>query len=126
MREGRSTGSCERFGVRKLETHGREILINGERFRARGVNRYDEYGRYGPRPPRELLVRDLRLMKSAGVNMVRVHYPQSPDILSLYDEMGIVMSEEVPINWWGNDFSGKGEEVQKKASWTRLCPRWSA
>lgn len=104
----------DRFGVRKLETRGREILINGERFRARGVNRYDEYGRYGPRPPRELLVRDLRLMKSAGVNMVRVHYPQSPDILSLYDEMGFVMSEEVPINWWGNNFSGQGEEVQSE------------
>jgi beta-galactosidase/beta-glucuronidase len=112
----------DRFGVRKLETRGREILINGERFRARGVNRYDEYGKYGPRPPRELLVRDLRLMKSAGVNMVRVHYPQSPDILSLYDEMGFVMSEEVPINWWGNDFSGKGEEVQNEGILDQAMP----
>src|SRR5262249_15031744 len=104
----------QRFGVRKIETRGREILLNGERFIAKGVNRYDEYGKYGPRPPRELLLADVRRMKSAGVNFVRVHYPQSPEILSAYDELGIVMSEEVVLNWWGNDFSGKGDEVQSE------------
>ncbi len=112
----------ERFGVRKLETRGREILLNGERFRARGVNRYDEYGKHGPRPPRELLVQDLRRMKGAGVNFVRVHYPQSPDIISLYDEMGFVMSEEVPLNWWGNNFSGKGEEIQSESILDQAMP----
>jgi beta-glucuronidase len=112
----------ERFGVRKMETRGREILLNGERFRARGVNRYDEYGKYGPRPPRELLIQDLRRMKSAGVNFVRVHYPQSPDIISLYDEMGFVMSEEVTLNWWGNSFSGQGEEVQSESILDQAMP----
>ena len=111
-----------RFGVRRLETRGREILLNGERFRARGVNRYDEYGKYGPSPPRELLVQDLRRMKSAGVNFIRVHYPQSPDIISLYDEMGFVMSEEVPLNWWGNNFSGKGDEVQSESILDQAMP----
>jgi beta-galactosidase/beta-glucuronidase len=100
-----------RFGIRNIETRGRDILINGQRFVAKGVNRYDEYGRFGPRPPRELLLADLGRMKDAGVNMVRIHFPQSPEILALYDEMGFVLSEEVPLNWWGNDFSGKGEEV---------------
>jgi beta-galactosidase/beta-glucuronidase len=112
----------DRFGVRRLETRGREILLNGQRFRARGVNRYDEYGKYGPRPPRELLIQDLRRMKSAGVNFVRVHYPQSPDIISLYDEMGFVMSEEVTLNWWGNDFSGKGDEVQSESILDQAMP----
>jgi beta-galactosidase/beta-glucuronidase len=103
-----------RFGVRKVEVRGREILLNGQRFRARGVNRYDEYGKYGPNPPRNQLIEDLRRMKNAGVNFVRMHYPQSPEILSLYDEMGFVMSEEVTLNWWGNGFSGTGEEVQSE------------
>src|SRR5579864_5371016 len=101
-----------RFGVRKVEVRGREILLNGQRFRAKGVNRYDEYGKYGPNPLRNLLIQDLRRMKNAGVNFVRMHYPQSPEILSLYDEIGFVMSEEVTLNWWGNGFSGTGEEVQ--------------
>ncbi len=103
-----------RFGIRKVEVRGREILLNGQRFRAKGVNRYDEYGKYGPNPPRELLIEDLRRMKAAGVNFVRMHYPQSPEVLSLYDEKGFVMMEEVTLNWWGNGFSGKGEEVQSE------------
>ncbi len=115
-------GVTSHFGVRKIETRGREILLNGRRFRAKGVNRYDEYGKYGPKPPREMLVADLRRMKSAGVNMVRVHYPQSPEILSLYDEIGFVMSEEVPINWWANGFSGKGDEVQSESILDQAMP----
>jgi beta-galactosidase/beta-glucuronidase len=102
-----------RFGVRKIETRGRDILLNGERLYLKGVNRYDEYGRYGVNAPRQLVVDDLRRMKSAGVNFVRVHFPQSPELISLYDEMGFLMMEEVTINWWGNGFSGKGEEVQR-------------
>ncbi len=102
-----------RFGVRKIETRGRDILLNGERLYLKGVNRYDEYGRYGVNAPRQLVLEDLKRMKSAGVNFVRVHFPQSPELISLYDEMGFLMMEEVTINWWGNGFSGKGEEVQR-------------
>jgi beta-galactosidase/beta-glucuronidase len=105
----------DRFGVRRIETRGQEILLNGERFRVKGVNRYDEYGRYGPNPPKDLLIADLRQMKKAGVNFIRVHYPQSPDLLSLYDEMGFVMMEEVPINWWGDPFEAKGDPLQSEA-----------
>src|SRR5262249_33475506 len=72
--------------------------------------------------PRKLLIEDLRRMKNAGVNFVRVHYPQSPEVISLYDEMGFVMSEEVPLNWWGNNFSGKGEEVQSEEVLEQALP----
>ena len=113
---------ASRFGLRKVETRGHDILINGQKFVAKGVNRYDEYGRFGPRPPRDLLLADLRRMKQAGVNMVRIHYPQSPEILSLYDEMGFVLSEEVPLNWWGNDFSGTSEEVLDESILEQAMP----
>ncbi len=103
-----------RFGVRRIEARSRQLLLNGEPIRLQGVNRYDEYARYGPNAPRSLVIRDLRAMKDAGVNLVRVHYPQSPDLLTLYDEMGFLMMEEVALNWWGNGFSGKGDEVQRE------------
>jgi beta-galactosidase/beta-glucuronidase len=103
-----------RFGVRKIEVRGREILLNGRPFQVKGVNRYDEYGGYGPNPPQDLVIKDLRTMKDAGVNLVRMHYPQSPDLLALYDEMGFLLIEELPINWWGNGFSGKDGEVQSE------------
>ena len=86
-----------RFGVRRIETRGRDILLNGERLYLKGVNRYDEYGRYGVNPPRQLVVEDLRRMKSAGVNFVRVHFPQSPELISLYDEMGDTEDEHFDL-----------------------------
>lgn len=113
---------ASRFGVRRIEVRGREILLNGRRFRVKGVNRYDEYGRYGPNPPRQLLLADVLRMKGAGVNLVRVHYPQAPEILSLYDEVGLAMIEEVPVNWWGNNFSGQGEEVQSESILEQAMP----
>ncbi|MFB3789394.1 MAG: glycoside hydrolase family 2 protein [bacterium] len=113
---------ASRFGVRKIEARGRDILLNGNRLHLRGVNRYDEYGVYGPNPPRALVIQDLRAMKKAGVNLVRMHYPQSPDLLSLYDEMGFLVIEELPINWWGNSFSGKDGEVQSEDLLTQALP----
>ena len=99
-------GLSERFGVRKIEVKGTGILLNGKPLFIKGVNRYDEYGKFGPNPPKKMLVKELREMKSAGVNLVRTHYPQSPELISLFDEMGILMMEELPLNWWGIDFYG--------------------
>jgi beta-glucuronidase len=90
----------QKFGIRRVETAGRRILLNGKPLRIRGVNRYDEYAPYGPNAPRNLVIGDLKAMKSAGINTVRVHYPQAADLISLYDEMGFLMIEELPINWW--------------------------
>ena len=111
-----------RFGVRKIEARGRQILLNGEPIRLQGVNRYDEYARYGPNAPQQLVIQDLRRMKSAGVNIVRVHYPQSPELLALYDKLGFLMMEELTINWWGQGFSGTGEEVQREDILTNAIP----
>lgn len=90
----------QRFGLRHVSVAGRQILLNGSPIQVRGVNRYDEYAPYGPNPPRNLVVEDLQKMRRAGVNMVRVHYPQSPELIALYDELGFLMIEELPINWW--------------------------
>jgi beta-glucuronidase len=90
----------QRFGIRRLEVAGRRVLLNGNAVRFQGVNRYDEYAPYGPNPPRKLVIEDLKRMKRAGVNTVRVHYPQAPELISLYDELGFLLIEELPINWW--------------------------
>ncbi|MFC1558434.1 glycoside hydrolase family 2 protein [candidate division KSB1 bacterium] len=100
----------ERFGIREVSIEGTSILLNGEPLTIKGVNRYDEYGRLGPNVPEEVLRKELALMKSAGINMIRVHYPQSPDLLSLYDEYGFMMMEEVPLNWWGRIVWGPVEQ----------------
>ena len=54
-------------------------------------------------------------MKRTGVNLIRTHYPQTPEFLALCDRMGILFLEELPINWWGVEWSGK-EGVEQKES----------
>lgn len=90
----------ERFGVRSIEARGREILLNGRPVRVRGVNRYDELPGRGPVVDEATIRRDLLAVKDAGANLVRVHYPQSPAHLRVADEIGLLMMEEVPLNWW--------------------------
>ncbi len=103
------------FGVRKIETKGRQLLLNGEPLRIRGVNRYDEYDRFGPNPPRRLIEADLKLAKRAGVNLIRTHYPQSPELLDLFDRLGFLLLEELPINWWGKTEAGYSTNILAQA-----------
>ncbi|MCE5345174.1 MAG: hypothetical protein LLG13_02635 [Bacteroidales bacterium] len=93
----------DRIGIRKVTTEGTSILLNGKPINLKGVNRYDEYSNFGINVPEEILRKELALMKSVGINTIRVHYPQSSDLLSLYDEFGFLMLEEVPLNWWGGE-----------------------
>ena len=93
----------ERIGIRKVSIDGNSILLNGKPIIIKGVNRYDEYGNFGINVPEDILRKELALMKSVGINTIRVHYPQSSDLLSLYDEFGFMMLEEVPLNWWGGE-----------------------
>jgi len=98
--------TSERFGIRRIEVTGTDLLLNGKTLFIRGVNRYEEYGKYGPTPPIALIKKDLAEIKKAGVNFIRVHHPQSPLLLTLFDEMGFLMMEELPLNWWGLAFHG--------------------
>jgi beta-glucuronidase len=102
------------FGIRTITARGRDLVLNGAPLKIRGVNRYDEYGRFGPDPPLTLVEAELRLMKQTGVNLIRTHYPQAPDFLDLCDRLGILFLEELPINWWGIDWFGKEGVVQNE------------
>jgi beta-glucuronidase len=103
------------FGVRTIATSGRQIVLNGRPLKIRGVNRYDEFGGFGPNPPMGLVEDELRLMKKTGINLIRAHYPQSPALLELCDRLGILFLEELPINWWGIEWFGKEGVVQDES-----------
>jgi beta-galactosidase/beta-glucuronidase len=110
------------FGVRSIATHGRRLLLNGKPLLIRGVNRYDEFGLFGPNPPLQLVETELRLMKQAGVNLIRTHYPQAPEFLTLCDRLGLLLLEELPINWWGMDWFGKEGVVQNESILEQALP----
>ncbi len=98
----------ERFGVRSIETRGRQILLNRQPLHIQGVCRYDEVAGYGPTVPMEIVRQDLLAIKRAGANLVRMNYPQSPDILALMDELGLLVLAEAPLDWWAQSFLGGG------------------
>ncbi|MCS6848320.1 MAG: glycoside hydrolase family 2 TIM barrel-domain containing protein [Anaerolineae bacterium] len=93
-----------RFGIRKIEVKNGKILLNGEAIQIRGVNRYDEYAPYGLTVPVELVRKDLESVKASGFNLIRVHYSQEDTTLDIMDELGIMLMEEIYINWWGAKF----------------------
>jgi beta-glucuronidase len=100
---------AEHFGVRSIEARGRELRLNGQPLRLRGVNRYNEFPKHGPVADEAAIRADLKAIKAAGANLVRVHFPQSPATLRIADELGLLVMEEVPLNWW-------------RASWHRPAP----
>ena len=61
-------------------------------------------------------------MKRTGINLIRTHYPQSPEFLSLCDRMGILFLEELPINWWGVEWFGKEGVVQNESILDQALP----
>ncbi len=113
---------ASQFGVRTIAARGRQLLLNGQPLKIRGVNRYDEYGGFGPNPPRNLVEDELRLMKKTGINLIRTHYPQTPEFLALCDRVGILFLEELPINWWGQEWHGKEGVVQHENILDRALP----
>jgi beta-galactosidase/beta-glucuronidase len=110
------------FGVRTIAARGRQLLLNGRPVKIKGVNRYDEYGRYGPNPPQALVEDELRMMKQVGINLIRSHYAQTPEFLALCDRLGILFLEELPINWWGVEWFGKDGLVQDEKILDRALP----
>jgi beta-glucuronidase len=114
------------FGVRRISARGRQLLINGQPLRIQGANRYDEFGRFGPNPPIQLVEEDLKLMKKTGINLIRTHYPQSPEVLDLCDRLGILFLEELPINWWGVEWFGREGVVQDESILDRALPMLDA
>jgi beta-glucuronidase len=90
----------ERTGFRELVIEGREVLLNGEPLRIRGVNRHEDHPDWGLALPQHLMMRDLDLAQDLNLNALRgAHYPNDQRMLDLCDERGLLFMEEIPL--WG-------------------------
>jgi beta-glucuronidase len=88
-----------RFGIRKVETKGTSLLLNGEPIRMGGCNRPLDYPHYGSMDPQQILEKDLALIKSGGMELSRIsHYPVSTQLLDWADEHGLLIIAEAG-NW---------------------------
>jgi beta-glucuronidase len=83
-------------GLRTIEIVGRELRLNGEPLRLRGVNRHALHVDFGCALPEAVVVADLQRLRALGCNFVRgSHYPQSPRFLELCDRLGLCVWSEV-------------------------------
>jgi len=95
--------TSEKFGIRKLEVSGTQLLLNGEPIRVNGFNRVHDHRIYGNTEPITLVTEDIDNMKSLGGVFSRImHGPQATQLLDYCDEKGYLIIEEIPV-WGGGD-----------------------
>jgi len=89
-----------------------QLLINGKEVILKGVNRHESHPDYGRAITREVMERDIQLMKAHNINTVRTsHYPNAPYWYELCEKYGIYLVAEANI------------ECHKKRDLTRN-PEW--
>ena len=92
----------QKVGFRTITIKNGQLLINGEAIKIRGVNRH-EHDPYTARVmTEERMLQDLRLMKQANINAVRLaHYPNCPRWYELCDSMGMYVMDEADCETHG-------------------------
>lgn len=92
----------QRFGFRTIEVRaGDGIYLNGHKLTLKGVCRHSFWPETGRTLSLERQREDIRLMKEANLNAVRMsHYPPDAEFLDLCDEAGLYVLDELS-GWQG-------------------------
>ncbi len=110
---------CVPIGVRRIEIKGAVIYINGQKVKARGVNRHDSHPLLGHATPMEHVRRDLLMIKAFNCNMIRTsHYPNDPRFYGLCDELGIYVCDEADIECHGIGIYRNTNEIIDGTDWS--------
>ncbi|MBQ2252181.1 MAG: beta-glucuronidase, partial [Clostridia bacterium] len=99
----------EKFGIRKVEATGDALLLNDRPVYLKGFGMHEDSFILGKGNSPAVNIRNFELLKWIGANSIRTsHYPYSEEIMSLADEYGIMVIDEVPavgMGWWDPTFS---------------------
>lgn len=94
--------TSSRTGFRKVEIKDAQLLLNGKPLMINGVNIHEHNPATGHVICRELMLKDITLMKQYNINAVRTsHYPQPTEWYDLCDEYGILLVDEANIEAHG-------------------------
>ncbi|WP_329254398.1 DUF4982 domain-containing protein [Actinoallomurus sp. NBC_01490] len=90
-----------RFGVRwSTFSPDGGFSLNGQRMKLQGVDLHHDGGALGAAVTEDALYRQMKIMKSMGVNAFRTsHNPPSPAMVRVCEELGIVMMVEAFDTW---------------------------
>ncbi len=96
--ETRST----KVGFREIEFRDGEFFVNGQSVLLYGVNRHDHSQHEGKVVSKEIMEKDVLLMKQFNFNAVRTsHYPNNPYWYELCDKYGIYVMDETNLETHG-------------------------
>ena len=90
-----------RFGARWFKIDPDQgFFLNGRYMKVQGVDLHHDEGALGSAINRDALMRQMKLMKSMGVNAFRTsHNPPSPEMIDVCQQLGIVMMVEAFDTW---------------------------
>ena len=111
-----SDGEWTRFnvGFRRLEITQTEqggrtfpvFLVNGQPVKFKGVNTHEHDPATGHHVTRELVLKDLQLMKQMNINAIRTcHYPQPRFFYELCDSLGFYVYDEANVESHGMGYN---------------------
>lgn len=87
--------TSSKIGFRKIEIKNAQVLINGKKVYFKGVNLHEYNYKTGQVVNREVMMRNIQLMKELNINAVRTsHYPQPTLWYKLCDQYGIYLVDE--------------------------------
>ncbi|MDR2118228.1 MAG: DUF4981 domain-containing protein [Tannerellaceae bacterium] len=110
--------TSHRIGFRKVEIKDGQLLVNGQKIYLKGVNLHEFNTSTGQVITRDVMLRNLQLMKELNINAVRTsHYPQAPLWYKLCDEYGIYLVDEANLESHGMGY-GPGNPAN--------FPEWQA
>lgn len=114
-----------KVGFRKVEIKNAQLLINGVATSVHGVNKHEHDEVTGHTVSKELMLKDIQLMKAFNINAVRLsHYPNDPLWYKLCDEYGLYLVDEANI-----ETHAMGAELQgsfDKSKHPAYLPEWAA
>jgi beta-galactosidase len=105
-----------KIGFRKVELKNGQMLVNGKRIMVHGVNIHEHNPVTGHYQDKEMMMKDISVMKQHNINAVRCsHYPNNVDWVKLCDKYGIYLVDEANIESHGMGY-GK-ENMAFHAEW---------
>ncbi|MBT7170551.1 MAG: beta-galactosidase, partial [Phycisphaerales bacterium] len=103
-------------GIRESKIYKGQLLVNGQPVLLKGVNRHEHDAKLGHVVTKEMMEKDVLLMKAANVNSVRTcHYPSDPYWYDLCDRYGLYVVDEANIESHGMGYGDAS--LAKKPSW---------
>ena len=95
-----------RVGFRRFEIKDGLFFVNGQPIKFKGVNMHEHDQVTGHYVSRELMLKDLELMRKNNINAIRTaHYPQPRMFYELCDELGFYVYHEANIESHGMGYN---------------------